>query len=308
MASKKGISRRTFIKGAAGVGATVIEQHFVQALPTDNPSLSPEYLQVLTEAFSHRPELQEAYLYGSWDAFEGAKIIIKSKWIREAQLRRFKQGELRRLVVCDPARFGDDETVIYAFENTKIVEDKIYGQKDLVFTAGQIAEMVRNHTIDGELDEDGEQYVPLAVVDEDGIGGGVIDNLRSWGFDVIGIKSAAKPRQIGGPADEIRYGNTRAEMWWLVGKMYAEGDIEEGEYLDPILEDQLTVVEYKFKNGRIFVEEKAEIKKRLDGNSPDRADARVMGLYSLCRAPLVQKKRKSRRWVEEREPVSHMAM
>jgi hypothetical protein len=46
------------------------------------------------------------------------------------------------------------------------------------------------------------------------------------------------------------------------------------------LKGQLATPTYAFRNGKILIESKAEIKKRL-GNSPDRADAYVNGLYAL---------------------------
>ena len=49
---------------------------------------------------------------------------------------------------------------------------------------------------------------------------------------------------------------------------------------DVKLKGQLTTPTYAFRNGKILIESKSEIKKRL-GNSPDRADAYVNGLYAL---------------------------
>jgi hypothetical protein len=48
----------------------------------------------------------------------------------------------------------------------------------------------------------------------------------------------------------------------------------------PSSRGQLTTPTYEYRDGRILIESKAEIKKRL-GNSPDRADAYVNGLYAL---------------------------
>ena len=46
------------------------------------------------------------------------------------------------------------------------------------------------------------------------------------------------------------------------------------------LKGQLATPTYEFRNGKILIESKSEIKKRL-GSSPDRADAYVNGLYAL---------------------------
>ena len=50
---------------------------FIQALPTDNNHLGPEYIDVLKDSFKNRPELLKAYLEGSWDSLGGFNQVIK---------------------------------------------------------------------------------------------------------------------------------------------------------------------------------------------------------------------------------------
>ena len=253
---------------------TTKRKKFIQALPSDNIYLTKSYLDTLQKSFGHRKELLDAYLHGSWDALEGSDIIIKDLWIRQAQARKFfvAKNKKKRLVVADIARYGDDETVIHYMENTKRVDEEIYGQKDLYYTADRIEFMCHQHkSKDGQL--------PAICVDEDGVGGGVVDILRRKGYTVIGIDSAAKAD------DPEKFYNVRAEMWWTAGKMYSDGDVEKDDMApDDELDRQLTTPTYKFCNGRIIVEPKEEVKKRVGG--ADRADARVMGLYVQPRVPV----------------------
>lgn len=246
---------------------------FLQALPSENPYLPETYFNRLDMAFKHRPELLRAYKFGDWTALEGARVIIKSEWLRRAKELRFFPATLRKLIVCDPARFGDDETVIYYMENTEVIEERIFGQAPLTKTAGECAELANRH-------KDGDNK-PLIVVDADGLGAGVVDDLRSWGFKVYEIHSQGKATA------PDRYYNVRAEMWWTAGIKYSNGDISEGKHDDPELDRQLTTVNYDFRNGKIIVEEKPEIKKKLT-QSPDRADTRIMGLYVLPLVPAVE--------------------
>lgn len=258
-------------------------RRFVQALPADNPHLPKSYVETLVEAFGHRPELLEAYLHGGWDQLEGAANVIKSAWLRRARtLIPVGSETVRHLVVVDPARFGDDETVVYYLKNTRIEDEKIFGHKPLTDCAGEVGEMANRHKIN--------EHRPVIVCDEDGLGGGVIDNLRDWGFEVLGIQSASQ-------ADHPdRYYNKRAEMWWTVGLRYSRSEILEGvaderkQHLDAELDRQLTTVEYKWRNGKILVQDKEEIKKNL-GRSPDRADAKIMGLYMIGRLPPIEAER-----------------
>lgn len=269
-------------------------KRFIQSLPSDNRFLPKSYINTLKKSFRHRPELLEAYLYGSWDAMEVADIIIRDIWIKEAKTRKFIEGGLRRVIVCDPARYGDDETVIHYMENTKRVEEKIYGKKDLYYTANTIAVMANQHK-----NKDGK--VPLIVIDGDGLGAGVIDILRQLKFKVYELKSAAKAM------DSDRFGNVRAEMWWNAGVMYADGDIEDDELPDDMeLNRQLNTTKYRIVKGRIYAEEKDEIKKRLK-RSPDRADTRVMGLYSLKFAPLETTKKRDAYGKKKKKDLGAMA-
>jgi len=57
---------------------------YIPALPAENPYLPDSYIPSLREAFKHRPELLLANIEGSWDSLEGADIIIKDIWIRDA--------------------------------------------------------------------------------------------------------------------------------------------------------------------------------------------------------------------------------
>jgi hypothetical protein len=253
------------------------DKRFVQALPTDNPWLDPNYVNILKSAFKHRPELLEAYLYGSWDALEGADQIIKDIWIRNALERTLHLPRTKRLIVCDPARFGDDETVIYLMENTDIVEAHLYGQKDTMHTANLIHILAV------------AKKVQAVGIDTIGVGGGVADRLREMaddGYEVIDINSSEASRQ------PERYVNLRAEMWDRAGHLLCDGDVDL-TYDEPQLRHQLCTPVYKFRNGRLQVEAKEDIKDRL-GVSPGRADGYVMGLYLLDRVE-EQKRVKDRR-------------
>ncbi len=232
---------------------------FVPALPTDNPHLPEGYIDTLTQAFKHRPELLSAYLDGSWDCFAGFDQVIKDTWIKAARTLSLYPTETRKFISCDPARFGDDETVIYRFENTVIKEEIIYGEKDLHYTSGLLNRLSLDN---GDI--------PI-IVDGIGVGSGIVDNLGAYGRTVIEHKGSNKP------FDDTKYVNMRAEAWCTVGKMFSEADIEFRSE-DTQLVTQLCTPKYLFRSGKILIEDKAEIKKRL-GQSPDRGDAYVMGMY-----------------------------
>jgi hypothetical protein len=264
---------------------------FLPALPADNPYLPKFYTKTLIKAFRHRPELLEAYLHGSWDALEGADIIIKDVWVRDSHARTIQIAGRRKLIVADIARFGDDRTVIMSLLETEIDKVIIYGKKDTHYTSGKIAQAAK----DAQGEDDDEP--PLIVLDADGLGGPVADNLRAWGFKVHEIKSA------GASSKPEKFHNLRAEMWWTAGEKFSDGDIAnkyDGNGAEE-LDAELTIPTYKFRNGKILVEAKEDIKKpERYGKSPDVGDTYIYGLHGL------QFKRPDR-WDRERTETTHMA-
>lgn len=241
-------------------------RRFIQSLPSDNPYLPDNYVATLKDSFGHRPEMLEAYLYGSWDLSDDVDQIIKAIWVERAF--KFTQIDLlpktRKFITCDVARYGDCETVCYYMHDTDIKERLIYGQKGVDYTVNRLTAWSNEHN-----------QCPV-IVDEGGVGGGVVDLLAANGVNVIGALSAEKPDQTN---PMYRYGNRRAEVWDYVARAFSRGDIEL-HHNDPKLKTQLCTPKYKYRNGRIYVESKEEIKKRLGhGQSPDRADAYVNGIF-----------------------------
>jgi hypothetical protein len=114
----------------------------------------------------------------------------------------------------------------------------------------------------------------IIKVDMIGVGAGVFDRLSEQGYPVIGIDSRNKPSA----EKEKEFLNLRAEMWFFLRDLFLQ-QYTKGNVLsipdDEELTEELTAVKYKtHSNGKIKIEEKDEIKKRL-GRSPNKADALV---------------------------------
>ncbi len=236
---------------------------FIQALPSDNPYLPEDYVDNLKEAFKHRPELVKAYVYGSWNILAGGNLVLHPIWIKEAIQRNINNILEEVTIGCDPARYGDDETVIYAVKGGQLIDEDIYGQKDTMETAGRCTKMKNIHN------------AKLIVVDATGLGAGVVDKLAELRQPVKEVNFACKATT---EDKETKYFNLRAEVYWEVAEMF--GDLRVSIPNDPVLRKQLSHITYKIgSRGRIQIESKDEIKKRLSGQSPDRADALVLGLW-----------------------------
>jgi len=193
---------------------------FLRALPTDNPHLPKQYIAQMEETLKHRPDLLKAYKEGSWDILAGADQVIQDEWILWAKETKLHLPN-RCVIGSDVARFGDDETVIYGMNNSKIIKKNVYGKKDLYFTADSIEEMAL------EMKDMG--LCPTAIgVDTTGLAG-VTDILRRkqklWNFKCKIIDINSQERQESGVPKHLY--NRRAQMWDNAGRMFANREIEQ---------------------------------------------------------------------------------
>lgn len=257
------------------------KHYFVPALPTDNPHLPDSYIPRLKELFRHNPALLAAYLLGDWTALRASNALISMEMINTLKgiNRHFK--DVRRAVVCDPS-LGGDECVIYAMENYKIMEAiYLYDEKNGMIVAGHIVALGNKWLCnDYGADTTG------------GLGSVILDRVRELkpGGRMHYINSSEKAD------NEERATSVRGELWWDGMVAIQEKKVPYPE--DEKLRNQLVVPRFKIMNsdGQIQMEPKSETKKRTGGESPDRADAWLIGIRVLNRVEPIASKDG---WVDE---------
>ena len=274
------------------------DKRYIQALPGDNPYLGQQYVDNLREIFKHRPELLQAYLYGSWNALEGPDQVVKDEWLEEAIHRCIKQPIHKRFLVCEPARFGDDECVINLMDNTDIELPVILPYCRTTEVSSRLA--VMSHA-------NGDIPIVVESIGAD-IGAGIIDELVGMGKTVITFNPA------GQSTDPEKYYNLRAEAWSEGAGVLASGVMDKYSNvavmcpnLDEDTRMQLCVPTYKFRNGKILIEPKADIKARL-GRSPDRGDCFIIGLWAWKRVPASGSPERDKRKLRGRRKKTAMSM
>ena len=149
---------------------------------------------------------------------------------------------------------------------------------DLVYTAGRVPEVARSLLEKGE-----DPQSVLIVVDDDGVGGGVTDILKSLNWDIVRQNGMARARE------PDSYRNARSEMWFAARDKAADGRVDVSRLSEDVrakLMTQLMAPTYSFDaEGRRVVESKPETKKRI-GRSPDDADSFLMSHYGRERRVL----------------------
>lgn len=223
----------------------------------DNP-YCPENMKKL--ALKTKKENYDEYLH-IWEGeprHDEGNHLIGRKEIYQAMENEVHvdMGLYPLIVGVDVARFGDDKTAVCFRRGRQVISLKSYAKFDVVQVAHLIASIIA-------------EYRPLKVcVDIGGIGAGVYDVLVA-----DGLSECVVPINFGEKAENPeRYVNRRAEMWarlrdWLKSSVPVKLPKVEG-----VVED-LTAPTVIFDSlGRLQLEAKAEIKKRI-GHSTDMGDA-----------------------------------
>jgi hypothetical protein len=165
----------------------------------------------------------------------------------------------------DPARFGDDESVIAPRRGQRILELRAFQGLDGVQLAGRVLEAIR------ELRRPGDP-LPMVKVDAIGVGASCADQLRSFNHRELVLVEVNSSRSA---TDDDSH-RLRDQLWFGIADFLKEGGAIPPD--DKLARD-LLAPEYRFDSqGRRQVESKEETKKRLL-RSPDRADAVALAIH-----------------------------
>jgi len=184
-------------------------------------------------------------------------VFIPYDWADAARIRDFVfDPQAKKVIGVDPARYGDDETVIAVRQGDGFLPYHVLRQKNTMEVAGFVANLANK-----------EKAVQI-FVDVIGIGAGVHDRLKELGFNVMAVNVSETPS-----TEPAKYHRLRDELWgkmrdWLEQRRGFLWDNEDGELIG-----ELTTPTYGFSSdGKILVEKKENMKKR-GLKSPNKADA-----------------------------------
>lgn len=176
----------------------------------------------------------------------------------------------------DPARFGDDNTVIClrrGRDARSIPWIRANGWSTTQ-TAEKVAELISRHNPDA------------VFIDGGGVGGGVVDQLKAMKYRVIEVQSGESA------SNKDKYQNRRAEMWDRMREWITTGSLP-GNLKG--LTDDLCNLEYGYTlSNQIKLERKDELKKRGFA-SPDMADALALTFAATVARRDIQTSQHNRR-------------
>jgi phage terminase large subunit len=142
---------------------------FIQSLAGENNKIDKGYLESLDEIKD--PTLKKRLKYGEWE-YEDDPLSLTNY---EAIVNIFTNEYVNpgtRYITADIARFGADKTIIRVWDGLRVIKRLERRGLRITESAALIRQTATEHRI----------QMSNTMVDEDGIGGGVVDILRCKGF------------------------------------------------------------------------------------------------------------------------------
>jgi hypothetical protein len=208
---------------------------------------------------------------------EADDVVIPMEWAHRAQF--IELPYLDRIadpvtIVMDVARYGGNKTTLGIYRKNHCLAMHSWPKTSAVHCADILAEAY----IHGAYGV-GDLIRGAVIVDEPGVGGGVVDVARRYGVPVTPYNGSAKFIIGVDPAEDIRmFSNRRSRDWWYLRRRFEQNlsKIPENE----IIVNELASVKYDYVNEKIKVEGKRDMIDRLgdENASPDYADNLVMGM------------------------------
>jgi hypothetical protein len=260
---------------------TLPEQYaFIPALYTDNPYTADEYGKQLAEISDKG--LRQRLRDGDWDYDEDAGVLMRFDNIRDLFTNTITKDGQKYLTV-DVARYGRDKTVLNVWDGLESTRREYFQEQGT------------DRTIQLIRDICALERIPFShvLVDEDGVGGGVVDQLSG----IKGFTAASTPlptktmirRQmlptatltIDGARPIANFQNLKAQCAFKLAelvethRMAAKPAGDQDEIMEELAQIKQKDME---KDGRLKIVGKDEVREAL-GRSPDAGDTFIMRAY-----------------------------
>jgi len=243
-------------------------KRFIQAFPQDNKMLPAGYTENLLRTLS-KNEI-ERLIKGNWEYDDDPSALMDYVKICDIFTNTHIPSG-RKCITADIARFGSDRIVLIEWDGWR-AKVRVFRKQGLDVTAQEL-EAIRMRLQCGKSD---------ILVDEDGIGGGIVDFYKCRGFvnNSSALPSPEGRRDDKGNLIKENFDNLKSQCYFRLAKRVNENgifvDCDDPEIRQLIIEE-LEVIKQKnmdsdMKRGVIPKEDMKE----LIGRSPDFADTLMM--------------------------------
>lgn len=274
---KKGWMKREFVDlyNEGRLPETLV---YIQAFASDNAAYLPDsYEQKLLADKNtvRRQRLAE----GNWDYEDDQDALVTYDALSDLFSNTIvKDGE--RYMIVDVARKGKDSTVISLWDGLELTALHKFTKQITTMTEQRITDLAAVHKIARSL----------TLVDEDGIGGGVVDHLvgvKGFLGMSVPIKTAYEIRERNNKVAHIAvpktvFANIKAQCGWKAAELINEHkmSITVPNIREEMIEDLTAILRDRNVDdeGRKLLREKADVKRELR-RSPDCGDIVLMRAY-----------------------------
>lgn len=241
---------------------------FVAALVGDNPYISDYYEENLKKLDKNS---RERLLYGNWNYDDDPSRLFDFDKVND--IFSIKEpdhyGRDKNMYIsADVARFGSDKSVVIVWRGLRIIKFYVGAKQGTDITRDAILNFASLYAVP----------IKNIVIDEDGVGGGIVDQIKR----VQGFVNNGKPYELLQTGKLVRhnFANLKTQCYVKLSEYVEEGKISCEEInikiKDNIVADlQQIKIKDIDKDQKLIIIPKEEIKENL-GRSPDFGDALMM--------------------------------
>lgn len=235
------------------------KKRFVQALPNDNKMLDKGYLENLNRILSKNAK--ERLLKGNWEYDDDPTALCDYDSIIDIFTNITEKGT--KYITADVARMGSDKAVVGVWDGWDVIEVVEFDISKTTLIQSTINSLRAKHKIP----------TSQCIADEDGVGGGVVDNCKIQGF-VNGSKAL----------NDENYNNLQTQCAYKLAERINEKTISITCDLSPkqqesIIEELEQLKTYKEDSeAKLRILPKQNVKDNI-GRSPDYRDMLLMRVY-----------------------------
>jgi len=237
---------------------------FIQALPYDNKMLPKEYIRNLERTLSGAEK--QRLLNGLWEYDDDPAALCDYDKILAIFENDHIPHDNTMYLTADIARFGSDLCVIGVWQSWELVE--IYTLATSATT--EIQALINTLRIKYNMPKEN------CIADEDGVGGGVVDNTG-----IIGFKNNSIPFEENGKP--TNYKNLQTQCLYKLAECINNNGIyisaEISERTKEMMTEELEQIKSDNKDGQRLSVINKDMVKQVIGRSPDYRDMLLMRVY-----------------------------
>jgi len=244
-------------------GTLPADKAFIQSLVTDNYFRQSGAIKVLDSI--RDPITRQRLRYGEWEYAEDPSALIDYDAIAALFTNDHVLATGQKYMAVDVARFGTDKSIIRIWHGLRCIYRDEMTKSSVVEVATRIKVLAADFNVPR----------PHIIIDEDGVGGGVLD-LLSGAKGFIANSSPIYPKET------EKYDNLKTQCAYRLADMVNNFKLHEATedttVIEKLTEELEQVKDKNVDNPKRSLIPKDKMKQVL-GRSPDDLDTYIMRMY-----------------------------